>query len=508
MKSNRPSYLLSTLLKPSNTRTPFLKNSPLLSLNPSPYLLANLPEKILSFSEYSQLDLNTLKREVNEIVFKGKTQLDPIVRLNNIEITLQTFTNFEVKDIVTEEIMHFFMNYLLKLQVKENKAVFFMTIINEKSAELESYRQLPKKSLYKYFCFLLLINGKWILILYDTFQENCDILYHPETEITKLELISSVKKILIRYHLFCKTMLIDNQYKPEIYKDSGLLILNFLLELYRNETFQNIKEGISNKNELLWVIYHMIHNQNNLKKIQTKARLSHFNHSPPQSPMKGSYKLKKKPDLKVIITNNLKEKKLKEKSQDKNTSYYLKSAFLKQNIPNTSKSRFSIKSSQKTLNSGLKLPNLSIKTPVEIQHHKTEEAPKSEKIHISKGELKEMLHEMKNEIFKELKQRDYVQTFLSKEIKGDQSQLKLSKEELKKMLRNFKEKINGKMEDENFRKQQEFFQNQVNLSRFQNLLHYYYYYNPEMYEYLSKEFSKRVGEYYMGSLFEKEPKKN
>ena len=503
MISHRPSYLLSTLLKPSNIRTPLLKNSPLLSLNPTPYLFANLPEKILSFSEYSQLDLNTLRRDVNELVFKGKNPSDPIVRLNEIEMTLQTITNFEVKEIVNEDIMRYFMNYLLKLQVKENKAVFFIKTLNEKSPDFEGYGQLPKKNLYKYFCFVLLINGKWVLILYDIVKENCDILYHPETEIAKLELISNVKKILNRHHLFCKTILIDNEYKPEIYKDSGLLILSFLLELYKNENIQNKKEGILYKNELLWVIYQMIHSQNNLKKIQTKARLSRFNHSPVENPMTGSYKLKKKPGLTVIIPHYPKEKKLKEISQDKNSAYYLKSALLKQNIPETSKSQFSIKSNIKTLNSALKLPNISLKKPVEIQHNFTEEAPKSERIHISKVELKGMLHEMKDDIFKELKQRDFVGSFLSKEIKGDQKQLKLSREELKTMLRNFKEKINGNMENENFRKQEEFLENQVNLSRFQNLLNYYYYYNPEMYEHLSKEFSKRVGEYYMGSLFEK-----
>jgi len=488
---NEASYL-------SHQKTPlFRQNSNLFSVMPSLYLSPkDLPEKITSFSEYSQTALNTLKREVCDNVFKFKKHEETVVMLNNIQITIHTLNDFEFKGQVSENLMNFFLNYLMKLQVLENKSVFFLKLMSEEAENI----QIPKKNFYKYLIFPIKSknSGSWMMILFDTDSGNCDIIY-PFEECAKMELISLARKILKSYNLQSRSLLINTDFKTEPHNDSGLMILSLLLEIYlTNKSLEKIESQPLKKNEFLWAIYELISSQHQLIRKKSVARASQFiqlNNIKAESPRLPIEKKRKKPDLKLIIPKVVEKMKenigktpkippIKEKSPEgREDMYYLKSAFQKQNSFETAKTARSPRKS------AIKLPNISQNSSL------------NERIMISKTELKGLMKDMKDSIFQEIEKKNLIRNFISKEVKSDENTLKYSRKELKKMLNCFREEFHGNIENEKKKKQEEFARNQMKMEQFQNMLSYFYYSNPEMYEQLSREFSKRVGEYYLGGLF-------
>ena len=587
---HRKNSALNQFLEPNFTSNPFLKNSPFLknnlAKNPSPYIIQPLYEKITSFSQYSQLELKSLKTDVNEQFFNEKKADSPILRFNNIEITLENLYNFELKDVLSNKMMDFYLSYFLKLQIKENKSLFFLKLLQFSLETLEintvqlPSAGLPNKNIYKYFFFILKIKEKWILFQYDVYKEKCDILFHPEAEIDRNELISIARKILTKNRFSCKSLLIDKTHIYDKHKDSGLAILNYLYEVYGNEKIEEIQD-FSRKNEFLWVIYQMISNQHGIERKKSNGRGSQVNQieeTNENDEMLNSYKKKKKPGLNIVIPKNPKIDKI---HTEKN-NFFLKPNYLGNNeyYPETARNNASrgknrklpknsiissvkgtgssmnmpasltkipgsltkipVSSIMKTpgfpkklLNSPTKLPTIynrkesiytgNIKNPMKqnnsyeyegrdnMKPNNSYATEENRTIQISRDELKGVLQSMKDEIFEELGNRDYVNKFLNNKLKNNsmpQEEMKFSKDELKKLLKNFKSGFQENIQYEAKKKQDDYIKNIMNLGLFQNLLNFYYYYSPEMYEYLTKEYSKRIGDYYLGNLFENKEQKS
>ena len=510
MYSAMPKNLASGLFPPSKLHSAalqaplFRKNSNLFSMNPSPYLVPLvMSEKITGFSTYSVVSLNALKRDISELVFKFRNNQDPVARLNEIEVTLQTLHDFEARGTVSEPLMDFYLNYLMKLQAMENKSVFYLKMFTDE----QQNAQIPKRNLFKYMIFIVKVPNfdKWMIVFFESSSENCDILFTSPSfeEISKLDIIALARKTLSHFGLKANSLLINPDFPAEPHNDSGLKTLSLLFEIYENhQNLETLKNLQIRKNEFLWAIYQLISSQNHLNHRKTKARLSNFNQVAEENQMK----TRKKPDLKLVIPKLVPRNENLHMKNEKIQDYFIKSGFRKQSSGETAKSPKSTNLKTNYLSSharGSILPNVS------LQHVKISPNPPSqqnmnnERIKISKTELKGLLHDMKESIFQEIEQKDLVRGFISKEVKTEDSTLKFSKNELKKMLKSFKTEFNDSIEMEKRKQEEERMRNHMKIEQFQGVLNYCYYYNPEVYESLSKEFSKRVGDYYLGMLFDK-----
>ena len=501
MPKNLASGLFPSKLHSAALQAPlFRKNSNLFSMNPSPYLVPLVTsEKITGFSSYSPMSLNALKRDLVELVFKFRNNQDPVVRLNEIEVTLQSLHDFEARGTVSEPLMDFYLNYLMKLQAMENKSVFYLKIFTDEHQNA----QIPKRNIFKYMIFIVKVPNfdKWLMVFFESSSENCDILFTSTSfeEISKLDIIALARKTLSHFGLKANSLLINPDFPAEHHTDSGLKILSFLFEIYENhQNLETLKNLEIRKNEFLWAIYQLISSQNHLNHRKSKARLSNFNQIVDENQMKS----RKKPDLKLVIPklvprneNQMK----KEKTQD----YFIKSGFQKQSSVETAKSLKSTNLKSSLLSNHVRgsiLPNVSLPN---VKISPSQPNANNERIKISKTELKGLLHDMKESIFQEIEQKDLVRGFISKEVKTEESTLKFSKNDLKKMLKSFKTEFHDSIDMEKRRQEEERMRNHMKIEQFQGVLNYCYYYNPEVYDSLSKEFSKRVGDYYLGMLFDK-----
>ena len=132
---------------------------------------------------------------------------------------------------------------------------------------------------------------------------------------------------------------------------------------------------------------------------------------------------------------------------------------------------------------------------------------KENRIQISKQDLTSLLKDVKQEILKETvnKNEDFMSIYTQKHQFDDK--LAFSRLEIKEMLKDYKAQIKTEISaDKKTRvfSENAYYQNLQNISQqysnFQNLLWYYYMYNPELYRQLIDEYNHRLHNQLLGSL--------
>lgn len=515
----RLSFLNSASFRPI-ANTPFLsKPYDNFLQSPSPYMLVPpIPrEKIPSPKDFSNENYERIRRSVHEhLNFQNK--YDIAFKFNNIEIPALMISNFENNDDIEENLFDFFVNYLMRLQIMEDKFLYFLEVVknlNEPTTALIKRNLIPKRHLYNYLIFLINFFGKWFIIIYDNSAETLEVFpfFMLSNKSLREETSNIISNILNRYNIIVKKEISFNEnmsYSSFLKTHSPLLlILTFMLDIYKEGRINNntdlisLQKIIESKRLMEFVLYSMIYYQNDLaNKLSRKSIMKKNSYYPKAKELTPipAYKKKKKPELTLNIP-----KKNSTKKNIENTDYlvsqksalsthYLKSGYML----NTAKNKI------QTPKSALKIPN---KTPQLKKNINQSEQLPSERVKISKNELKLILNDLKNEVYEEVKKKNFIESFIAKELKkniqdDNENNLKISKDELKKLLKNFKKEINENIEVDKKNKQNEYFMKQQSMGYFNNLLTYYYYYNPEMYEKLSQEYSKRLGEKYLESMFQ------
>ena len=131
-----------------------------------------------------------------------------------------------------------------------------------------------------------------------------------------------------------------------------------------------------------------------------------------------------------------------------------------------------------------------------------------DKIQISKGDLTNMLRDIKQDILEETvnKNDKYVDSLASKHNFLD-NKVAFTRNEIRQLLRDYKTKISSEIKqdkEQRYNVENAYYQNMYSMaqqySNFQSLLWYYYIYNPELYSQLINEYNHRLHNQLLGSL--------
>ena len=173
-------------------QTPFLKSTFLRpGLNSTPYLQPTKnnngkidSEQIFSFIDFKLFELQPLMTNVKNTFLKDHGVIETILTISEIEINLQMLKDFEEQDLIHEKVMEFFLLYFMKLQLNENKKIFYLKIFTKH----ENDPQIPKKNFYKYLIFFIKVAHKWTVLIYNSVSENSEVFFYPERAISKMEM--------------------------------------------------------------------------------------------------------------------------------------------------------------------------------------------------------------------------------------------------------------------------------------------------------------------------------
>lgn len=131
-----------------------------------------------------------------------------------------------------------------------------------------------------------------------------------------------------------------------------------------------------------------------------------------------------------------------------------------------------------------------------------------DKIQITKGDLTNMLRDIKQNILEETvnKNDKYVDSLASKHNFLD-NKVAFTRDEIRQLLRDYKTKISSEIKqdkEQRYNVESAYHQNMYSMaqqySNFQSLLWYYYIYNPELYSQLINEYNHRLHNQLLGSL--------